>query len=542
MLPNKKLSLGMMFGLVGRRVWLIVIPPIVGLFIGLVFSSTIPDYYQSEMLIAIIPQRVPDSFVRSTITLRVDERLDEISVQVKSRTNLEQMITEMGLYPELRSRMPMEDVVAKMRNDLVVGLEPARRGPRGPEPPNAFHIRFTYTNAATAATVTQKIGALYVEQNSKGRGALARATASFLDSELDQARRKLEAQEAKLEDFRQKHGKELPTQLQTNLEAARGLQMQVQALVESIARDRDRKLMLERLYREASSEPPVMTTSARTGGGAEQVTAGMSLTRQLETAKTNLSALEARYTASHPDVVRTRSQIAELEQRIAAESKAASAATTATGRPATPDPVDPTEAARRENLRQMLAEIESLDRQTTFKEGEEKRLRGEISEYHRRVEAVPGIESEWVSLSRDYDSNQLAYSELLTKAEAARVAVNLEEREIGEQFRIVDPAQVPVHPVTSLRPAVNGGGLLLGLLIGFGMTLFLEMRDSSYRTDADVIDVLSLPVLALVPGLVDEARRVRERKRKMILSAVGLACLAGMGYMTWALKLWNSVI
>src|SRR5215207_4255166 len=117
MLPNKKFSPAMMFGLIGRRVWLVGIPPVLGLFLALLYSSTIPNFYQSEMLIAIIPQRVPDTFVRSTITLRADERLDEISVQVKSRTNLEQMIIEMGLYPNELKRMPMEDVVALMRND-----------------------------------------------------------------------------------------------------------------------------------------------------------------------------------------------------------------------------------------------------------------------------------------------------------------------------------------------------------------------------------------------------------------------------------------
>jgi polysaccharide chain length determinant protein (PEP-CTERM system associated) len=538
-LPNKKFSLALMTGVIRRRLWLVVIPPVLGLFIALLFSSRIPNIYESEMLIAIIPQRVPDSFVRSTVTLRADERLDEISVQVKSRTNLEQMITEMGLYPEERKRMPMEDVVGRMRNDLVVGLEPMRRGPRGPEAANAFHVRFTYADPPTAAIVTQKVGALYVEQNSKGRGALAKATNAFLESELDQARRRLEAQDAKLEAFRQKHGKELPTHLQVNLEAVRGAQSQAQSLVEAIARDRDRKLMLERLYREAVNEGPVVNPRSGSASGANDpaATAGMSLERQLSTAKANLVNLQARYKPDHPDVVRSRAQIADLEQRIAAEEPTTKAST-----PAAPEPVDSVEAQRRENLRQMLAEIESLDRQTAFKEGEEKRLRNEIIEYQRRIEAVPGIESEFVALTRDYDTNQMAYRELLVKAEAARVAVNLEEREIGEQFRIIDPAQVPVRPVTSIRPAINGGGLVLGLLIGLGVTLLLEKRDSTYRSDADVIDVLSLPVLALVPAIVDEARQLHERKRKLMLSAVGIVCLASMGYVTWALKLWKSVI
>jgi len=539
MLPNRTLTPAIIFGIFRRRLWLILLLPALTLFGALLYSSKIPNLYQSDMLIAIIPQRVPDSFVRSTVTLRADERLDEISVQVMSRTNLGRIIDEMNLYPEKRAAMPLDDVIALMRTDLIVGLEPVRRGPRGPEPPHAFHVRFTYTDPATAAQVTQKIGAIFVEQNSLGRGALAQATNDFLESQLAEARRKLEQQERKVESFRQRHGKELPTQLQSNLEAGRSLQMQLQAMVESIARDRDRKLMLERLYRESMNDlPAVSSVNPQPSGDAS--TGNLSLARQLVNARNALSALEARYKSDHPDVGRARGQIADLEQRIALEK---SAAGTSTSAPApTVEQLDPIEATRRENQRQMLVEIESLDRQTAFKLGEQKRLQTEISEYQRRVEAVPGIESEWVALSRDYDTNQLAYRDLLTKSEAARVAVNLEEREIGEQFRIIDVARVPVHPVASIRGMVNSGGLIAGLLIGLGITAFLELRDSSYRTEGDVKEVLALPVLAIVPPIIDDNQRTRDRKRKLAIFATGMACLAGASYLTWTLKLWNSLL
>jgi hypothetical protein len=120
-------------------------------------------------------------------------------------------------------------------------------------------VKFTYVDPRIAALVTQRIGAGFVEENSKGRTALAKASNNFLESELEESRRHLEAQEHRVELFRQQHGKELPTQLQSNMEAIRGKQMQAQALVESIARDRDRKLMLEALYREASSERPIIS-------------------------------------------------------------------------------------------------------------------------------------------------------------------------------------------------------------------------------------------------------------------------------------------
>lgn len=534
MLPGKKITITDVLAMLRRRIWLIAIPPLVTVFVALVYSSTLPNLYQANMLIAIVPQRVPDAIVRTTVTLRTEEHLDAIQVQVLSRANLQTMIEEMDLYPDRRAVAPMEDIVDRMKDDLDVGLEPSRRGPRGPEPPHAFHIRFTYTDGATAAKVTQHIGSLFVEQNARDRGALAEATNEFLAGELVASRKRLVAQEERLEAFRKRHGNELPTQLESNMQVIQNKQMQVQSLVESMARDRDRKLVLERLYREASMEPPAAVASQAQGAAAT----ASSAQQQLASARAQLADFERRYTPNHPDVVRTRRQIEALEPKAAAEEAAARAARN------DPDAATPLigDPVRRESLRQMAAEIESLDRQMAFKENEENRLRGEIAEYQRRVEAVPGLESEWVALSRDYDTSQEAYKELLSKAQAAKLGANLEERQIGEQFRIVDPAGVPIRPVASSRLMINGGGLALGLAFGLGLALFLELRDASFRSDADVLDVLALPVLASVPRIVGRVETERLARKQRLLSAAGVIALAVAGVVAWSLKLWNSVI
>lgn len=531
MLPGKKFGPTDLIQMALRRVWLIAIPPVLGLFLALLYSSTVRNVYQSDMLIAIDPQRVPDTFVRSTVTLRTDLRMDAIAVQVTSRTNLERMIAEFDLYPELRQSQPLEQVVVLMRNNIEVELERPRPGPRGPEPPSAFHVRFTYTDPNTAAIVTQQLGTLFVEQNSSDRRGLAQSTNAFLETQLEGARQRLELQEQKLEAFRERHGKELPTQMQSNMQAITSAQMQAQGLVESIARDRDRKLMLERLYREALNEPAPVP--AATGGqNAAGVPAGGSAQDQLAAAKATLASLELRYRPEHPDVTRARRLVAELEAKAAGEG---------TDSGATP-PVAAGDPARRERLRQMAAEIESLDRQMTFKESEERRLRSEIAEYQGRVEAVPGLESEWASLTRDYDTEQAEYKELLSKAGAAQLAVDLEKEEIGESLRVVDHAGVPVQPLPSLRPQINAGGLVLGLLLGVGIAALLEFRDSSFRTEADVMEVLALPVLASIPYVQSTTERIRHRRRIIGLASIGMLMAVGMGYATWSLKLWNSLL
>jgi succinoglycan biosynthesis transport protein ExoP len=537
MLPGKNITPQEILKIARRRVALLVIPPLVTTFAALVYSSTLPNLYQSDMLIAVDPQRVPDSFVQSSVTLQTYQRLDAITVQVMSRTNLERVILENDLYPEFRRQVAIDDVVAEMRNNVRVELERGRPGPRGEEAPNAFHVRFTYPDPHIATRVTQQLGLLFVNQNQSDRRSQATATNSFLETQLAEARTRLEEQEGKLEGFRQRHGKELPTQMQSNMQAIASMQMQVQSIVESIARDRDRRQMLERLYQEGVNEPPPAVAVAQPPG-AQAAPEASSFRQQLANARASLAGLERRYTPDHPDVIRARRLVAELEPRAAAETAATREAST--GDTATPAAVgDP---QRRESLRQMRAEIESLDRQATFKEAEERRMRGEIAEYQRRIEAVPGLESEWVKLTRDYDTQQTAYKSLLAKSEAAKVASDLEQENIGERFRIVDEARVPVRPVDMKRLRYNGLGLGIGLVLGVAIAALLELRDTSFRSDADVLEVLRLPVLANVPQVLTEAEIVRDRRKLVLLAVAGACCVVGAGYTTWILQLWKSVM
>ncbi|HQZ37468.1 MAG TPA: GNVR domain-containing protein [Vicinamibacterales bacterium] len=533
MLPGRKLTPIDLLQIARRRAWLILLPPAITLFAALLYSSRVPNLYQSDMLVAIDPQRVPDTFVRSTVTLPTDVRMDAISVQVMSRTSLERIIEALGLYPEQRQLMPMEDVVALMRKNIEIELE--RTDGNGREGPHAFHVRFTHPDPNVAAIVTQQLGTLYVTQNVQDRSARAESTNRFLETQLGEARQRLEEQEHRLEAFRQRHGKELPTQMQTNMQAGMNAQMQVQSMVESLARDRDRKQLLERLYRDAADTPlptPAATTQAGAPGGG--LPADASAQQQLAAARAALASLELRYKADHPDVRRAKQLIATLEPEALAEAKRG----TSGGSGGTSE----AELRRRERLGQMTAEIESLSRQIAFKESEERRLRDETSEYQRRIEAVPGLESEWVALTRDYETQQVAYKDLLAKSGASRVALDLEEQQIGEHFRIVDPAGVPVHPLPSMRLKINAGGLVLGLMLGVGIAALLEFKDASFRTEADILDVLGLPVLANVPFIETAAANLQRKRRTVLLSAVGAVCLVSAFYVTWTLKLWNSVI
>jgi uncharacterized protein involved in exopolysaccharide biosynthesis len=249
--------------------------------------------------------------------------------------------------------------------------------------------------------------------------------------------------------------------------------------------------------------------------------------------------METRLSPKHPDVVRTKRLIADLEKQVAAEDAQ---------RPVSPEagasqpPANPEEARRRDQLRAMRAEIESLDRQIVFKEGEERRLRAEIGAYQSRLEAVPGIESEWVALTRDYDTLQATYRELLSKSENSKMAASLEQRQIGEQFRILDPARVPLKPQSPNRVRINLMGTLAGLGLGLLLLALTEYRDSTMRSEADVLGAIELPVLVLLPfATTEEDLRRRNRRRRLVATAVAVLCVA-TGAVAWVLRLWKYVV
>jgi hypothetical protein len=317
--------------------------------------------------------------------------------------------------------------------------------------------------------------------------------------------------------------------------------MQIQALVEAIARDRDRKLMLERLYQEAAAEPPSANSAppSRNGTTPENTTS----TQRLAAARSTLAALELRLTPEHPDVAAAKRTVKELEEKVAAETAAAQAAMSEAEAAGGVLALELTqESGRRERLREMRAEIESLDRLTAFKESEERRLRELAVEYQRRIEAVPAIESEWAALTRDYETQQQAYRELLENSEASKVALDLENRRISENFRVLDRAIVPETPVSPVRPKISGVGFAAGLLLGVGIVVLLEIKDSAFRSETDIHDVLALPVLATVPFVESPEDRRRRLRRGWLFATAGLVVATGAGYVFWVMRLWTVVV
>jgi len=492
-----------------RRKWLIVVPFLLITLVTVLASVKLPNQYRSETLILVVPQRVPESYVKSTVTSRIEDRLQSISQQILSRSRLERIIQDFDLYVAERRTGIMEDIVEQMRQSIDVQLV------RG----DAFRVSFTGKEPRTVMKVTERLASLFIEENLRDRAVLAEDSYEFIETQLEDARRRLVEREKTLEAYRRKYAGELPTQLDSNLQLIQTTRAQVQALDDSMARDRDRRLALQRLIADAS------LPDSTSGAPAQR-----SPVQQLAAARESLRQLELRLTPEHPDVVRAKRAIARLEASVDTDSAAAAAA---------PAPVPRADAARGNQLKEVTAELEQLDRRLAKKENDEKLLRAAIERYQARVEATPTRESEMLELSRDYDTLQKTYTSLLSKKEDSKLAANLERRQIGEQFKILDPARVAERPFSPNRTRMNLLGALFGLGVGIGLAALLELNDSTLKTDEDVVQALALPVLAMVPLMVtpDDERIAKRWRAILFASTCALAfALISVGLIAWKLR------
>lgn len=513
MLPGRKYTPEDIVAIVWHRKWLLVAGMLVCTSIAVAVSMRLPNRYRSETLILVIPQRIPESYVRSTVTMRIEDRLRSIEQEILSRSRLERVIAEFDLYAEERKQQPMEVVIEKMRSNVTV--DTVRD--------DAFKVSFTSTVPRTAMIVTERLASMFIDENSKDRSVMAEGTNQFLESQLVDARAQLQDHEKKLEAFRRRNSGELPSQLQTNLQVIQGNQSQIQSLNESINRDRDRRLVLEKQVADALAAPVDGTASA------DAPAAGP--VDQLAKAREELHVLELRLKPEHPDVVAKKRSIADLERAV---EQQAAGADPGDQQPAA-KPASAAEAVRQARARQFQIEMAKVDRQIASKEADVARLRQAVSDTQRRVDAVPGHESELTDLMRDYETLQKTYSTLLAKKEDSKISANLERQQVSEQFKILDRARLPEKPSSPNRLYIALGAAAFGLALAIGLAGFLEYRDTTLRTEDEILRTLVLPVIAVIP-MMHAAADIRRRRRKEIVTAA-LAAFATVGVV--AATLWR---
>jgi capsular polysaccharide biosynthesis protein len=148
-------------------------------------------------------------------------------------------------------------------------------------------------------------------------------------------------------------------------------------------------------------------------------------------------------------------------------------------------------------------------------------LNQEIRDYQRRIEAAPKLEQELLTIKRDYDNIRASYNSLLNRKLEADIAVNMEKKQKGEQFQIVDVARLPEKPVSPDFRKIFLATVFAGLGLGAGLVFILENTDTSVRRLDKLEEEIGLPVLATIPRIFTKSD-VRWHRMKMMATAASL--------------------
>jgi len=490
MIDNRDLTLDDHLAILRRRWKLILIPTLLAPLVGFLISYALTAKYTSQSLVLVEGQKVPEGVVQPVVTQDLAQRIATMQQQVLGRNRLQPMVERMQL---MRGGKNLDDVIEEIRASVQiepvltdlgqVGNQGGKRKPGTTVP--GFYVNYTAPNAREAQNICGELTSMLLSENQSSREQVAQSTTDFISRQLDEAKRNLDDQDSKLAAFKRQYSGQLPGDEDNNLKVLGTLNSQLDANTQAVNRAQQ-----DKAYTESLLGQQLAAWKSSQGSSNPQ-----SLEQQLTTLQGQLLQLQARYTEDHPDVIKTKADIAEVKKRLAEVNDAAAKGTGTNDRASLSEPPE---------IRQLRLQIHQYGEVLAQATREEKRIADQIRIYQSRVAVSPEVEEKYKLLTRDYDTAQKFYTDLLAKKSTSEMATDMEKRQQGEQMHLLNPASLPDTPSFPNRLIFAGGGLGAGMVIGLGLALWLELRDKSIRNEADVEASLQMPVLVSLPWVTGD--------------------------------------
>lgn len=506
-----------------RRKWIIIATTFVGLIVASLVALNMTKYYRSSTMILVEGQKVSQTYVKSLDTSPVNERLSTLKQQILSRTNLKKIALEFNLFKEKKEKSFIDKLKKKigldkpaitktgaisesalegMRKNVEISVLGGRRGQSG------FSVSFSGKDPYRTMQVTDKLASMFINENLKIREQYSEGTLNFLASELEKVKKELEKQETSLRIFKEKNRGNLPEQLNTNLRTLDRFQLELQSVRESLRSSTDRMNLLKD---QIASLPQMETVGVIIPENALAV--------QLYTLKNQLRVLLSTFNENYPDVLIVKNQIKEVENQlvIAEESKSLEPLNS---RRSTVQNGNPPVSSRNVELNavnvRLHAELNTTKSHINTLNRRERRISAQMREYEARVERTPANEQKLIDLTRDYQMSFDNYQSLLSKKINAGLAENLEKRQKGERFRVLDSANLPERPYKPNRKMTALAGGAIGAAFGAGLIFLLEFFNPVFRKPEDFDGLFLQPVLVTIPKFVVNPPKKQAKQLRVV--------------------------
>jgi len=479
MLGHRQLTVEDYISIVRRRKWFILVPMIIGPIGGFLLAKALPPKYSSQTMVLVERPAVDSRLVPTLAAGDLTARLETMKEQILSRSRLEPVIDNLGLYKSDRAKVPMEDLVERLRKSIDVTVVASATGSSSQQIPG-FQVKVTFSDPRLAQAICSNVTSMFMQENLRLQQSNAQNTTDFLSKQLEDAKANLDRQDAALAEFQKKYLGSLPDDEQRNLSMLTGLNTQLDATTQAVSRAQQ-----DKSFAQTNLEAQLAAWQASQAGQDPQT-----LDKELNAKQSQLSELRAKYTDDYPDVVKLKREIADLQQQIATPQSGSAPA-----KPATTPAIEPPQ------IQQLRAQVHQADQTIRTMTAQQQDIQQQIRVYQERVQLSPSVEAEYKQLTRDHQTALDMYNDLLKKKGESAMGTALLQTQEGEQFQVLDAPNLPDTPSFPDKKIFTLGGLGGGLAIGIGIALLIEFRDASLRTERDVEFVMKFPVLAVIPAV-----------------------------------------
>jgi polysaccharide chain length determinant protein (PEP-CTERM system associated) len=492
-------------GMLRRRRSVIAVVAGAVFLLSILVAGFLPNQYGATAVILVEPQTISEALVESGLAQsELNRRLNLMAAQILSRPRLSKIIDDLELYGEESEYMTREEVIEYMRSQIQVApiipeLEVAMGSRRDEIVIDTFSITHHSDNARIAAAVANRLANDFIEEHIRERVQRSGDTAEFVESELARLSGRIADVEAQIARVKEENAGRLPEDQGANQELLR-------RHLDNLSRARQ---SLDLAASDAAFYQQQEANAAAYGGGGTLGLQAATPAQRLEQLELELGALRARgFTDKHPDIQRARQEVQVLRGRLDQQG----------AQDAEEEALSPNLAVQNAALERRRAELRAEQAQTEIARLEEQvtKVEGQLAQTPRVAEQLAALEREWAFLSENY-------RDFSNKRLDAAVAANMERRQKGEQFRVLEAAFVPPSPDSPNRPLILLLGALLGIALGGGLAILLESIDTSFHSGRDLQTRLRIPVLASIPGVFLDADRRRIRRQRV---RIGLAATA----------------
>jgi polysaccharide biosynthesis transport protein len=515
-------------------------------FSSIIIAFTLPSIYRGVTTLFIEEQQIPENFVGAPITTYAEDRLSNIRQQIFSNDRLQGIIEKFDLYPDIREKHGMGEAIRKLRLSIGMETESAEfinpRTGKTMAATIAFILYYEGRDPETVQKVTNQLSELFLEEDIRIKEKRTTATTGFLSMELQALKEQLQLYDDKISEYKQKHLGELPEHTGVNLASLGRLERELERVNMQIRDLQDRKIIIEgqmvnvdpllpinidgenvarnpaerlkylrlnllSLQSVLHDKHPDIVKAKREikelenqigGAGGTQVEL-----KRLNSLKTELAAAEGRYGSNHPDVVRLNKEIQTLEKSISSKTSSNEVRSNLSKQ----DPDNPVYI-------NLITQISSIDSSIANLMSDKQSIQQELNKYRKRIENAPFVEKGYNDLTRDYNTTKQKYDETMNKLMGANVAKGIEEGHHGQRFEIKNYAYLPKKPYKPNRLSIILIGFVLASGVGLGFAALQEGMDNSIKTEKELNKLISVPVLTVISKVEtqkEKSRRIFQR-------------------------------